>query len=156
MTAPFLTRLEEDAAAAARREQDYRRAAAAEIARLEAERAYAYRRFNALKDMARAAQGCETAEEGCQAQLVYVFKDIGWIGTSLDDLGEDRKEVAERLKPVAEAIYAVVTADGAAEGETIAPERLFAEFEAWFETAHNKRFLDAYETYVDTFMYPDA
>jgi hypothetical protein len=156
MTAPFLIRLEEDAAAAARREQDYRRAAAAEIARLEAERAYAYRRFNALKDMARAAAACETAEEGCQAQLVYVFKDIGWIGTSLDELAEDKKEAAERLKPVAEAIYMAVRTEGAGDGEAIAPERLFADFEAWFENAHNKRFLDAYETYVDTFMYPDA
>lgn len=156
MTAAFLVRLEEDAAAAARREQEFRREAAARIERLEAERAYAYRRFNVLKDMARAAQGCETAEEGCRAQLVHVFRDIGWIAASLDDLGEDKKEAAERLKPVAEAIYMAVRTEGAADAEAIAPERLFAEFEDWFLEAHGKRFLDAYETYVDTFMYPDA
>ncbi len=156
MTAPFLARLEDEAAAAGKREQDYRRRAAAEIARLEAERAYAYRRFNALQDMARAAATCETADEACRAQLTYVFKDIGWIRTSLDDLEEGKKEVAERLKPVAEAIYMAIRTEGAADAEAVAPERLFAEFEAWFEGAQGRRFLDAYETYVDDFMFPDA
>ncbi|MGB0087776.1 MAG: hypothetical protein WBP94_20665 [Rhodomicrobiaceae bacterium] len=156
MTPRFLIQLEDEAAAVARREQDYRRQAAAEIARLEAERAYAYRRFNALKDMARAAGDCENAEDACRAQLTYVFKDIGWIGTSLDDLDESKKEVAERLRPVAEAIYIAIKAEDAADAEAVAPERLFAEFEAWFTETQGRRFLDAYETYVDDFMYPDA
>ncbi len=155
MTADFLVRLEQEAAAANAREKAYRREAAAEIARLEVERAYAHRRMNAMKDMARAAEGCETAEDACRAQLTYVFKDIGWIGTSLDDLDEAKKEVAERLKPVAEAVHAAVAAPDAA-GSAADPEALFREFEQWFEATRGKRFLEAYETYVDDFMYPDA
>jgi hypothetical protein len=160
MTAPFLARLEEEAVAANQREQAYRREAAAEIARLEAERAYVHRRMNALKDMARVAAACETGEDACRAQLTYVFKDIGWIGGSLDDLDESKKDVAERLAPVAEAVYLAVspppeTAD-APPAEHPDPVALFHAFEDWFSATRGKRFLDAYETYVDTFMYPDA
>jgi hypothetical protein len=158
MTAPFLARLEEEAVAANSREQEFRRQAAAEIARLEAERAYVHRRMNALKDMVRVAGACETAEDACNAQLTYVFKDIGWIATSLDDLDEGKTEIAERLKPVAEAVYLAIAPQDEENpsSEHSDPVALFHDFEGWFEATHGKRFLDAYETYVDTFMYPDA
>ena len=153
MTAEFIARLDEAAVAANKREQEYRRQAAAEIARLEADRAYVHRRMNMMKDMLRVAQTCENAEDAVRAQLTSIFKDIGWIAVSLNDLGEDRKEVADRLAPTAEAVYLAVSSEG---GAHLDPVALFHEFETWFYETRGKRFLDAYETYVDEFMYPDA
>jgi hypothetical protein len=153
MTAEFIARLDEAAVAANKREQEYRRQAAAEIARLEADRAYVHRRMNMMKDMVRVAQNCENAEDAIRAQLTDIFKDIGWIARSLDDLGEHRKEVADRLAPSAEAVYLAVSSEG---GDHPDPIMVFHEFETWFYETRGKRFLDAYETYVDEFMYPDA
>ncbi len=153
MTLDFMVRLEQDAVAANQREQDFRRQAAAEISRLETDRAYIHRRLHAMKDMVRVARSCETSEEATKAQLIYVFKDIGWIGDGLDDLDDGRKEVADRLAPVAEAIHSAVSSQGGAHAD---PVDLFHTFEMWFYETYGKRFLDAYETYVDEFMYPDA
>jgi hypothetical protein len=153
MTAEFIARLEEAAVEANKREQDYRRQAAAEIARLEADRAYVHRRMNVMKHMIREAQSCENAEDARKAQITCIFKDIGWIGTNLDDLDESRKEVADRLAPAADAVYLAVSSES---GDHPDPVTLFHEFETWFYETRGKRFLDAYETYVDEFMYPDA
>lgn len=153
MIADFIVRLEDAAVAANKREQDYRRQAAAEIARLEADRAYVHRRLNAMKDMVRVARSCENSEDASKAQLTFVFKDIGWIGTSLEDLDENRKEVADRLAPVAEAVYLAVSSE---DGDHPDPISLFHDFETWFYETRRKRFLDACETYVDVFMIPDA
>lgn len=153
MTAAFLARLNEESVAAAARERDYRKSSAEEIARLETERAYAYRRMNLLRSMATIAETGKDPEASLvDAQLVYLFRDLGWIGGELDDLAEGRKAIAEKLRHVAEAILNEIGGSDPA----VPADMLFLEFEAWYRAEYGKAFLDAYETYVDDFMYPDA
>ncbi len=75
----------------------------AQIKAAQEARAFAWRRLNALSDMAKVAAREEDPEAAIEGQLVALFREIGWIETGLAELGEGAQPLIERLRPVARA-----------------------------------------------------
>src|SRR5438477_10518658 len=102
----LLARLQADCTAAETAERSIRASVDAQIKAAAEARAFAWRRLNALSDMARAAAGEPDREAAIEGQLVALFREIGWIEGGLAELGEGAQPLIERLRPVAEALYA--------------------------------------------------
>jgi hypothetical protein len=123
-----------------------------QIKAAEQARAFAWRRLNALSDMAQAAAREPERETAVDAQLVALFREIGWIEGGLAELGEGAQPLIEQLRPVAEALHA--QAHPAAEGEepdpaaAVDPLEAFRAFEAWYEAERGQPFLQVFERYM--------
>ena len=148
----LIARLQADCTAAETAERSVRASVDAQIKAAEQARAFAWRRLNALSDMARAA-ACEPDREAAvEGQLVALFREIGWVESGLAELGEGAQPLVERLRPVAEALHA--QAHPAAEDKepdpaaAIDPLAAFRDFEAWYEAERGQPFLQVFERYM--------
>ena len=125
----------------------------ARIKNAETVRAFAWRRLNMLSDMARIAAAEDERDVAVERQLVVLFREIGWIESGLSELSESAQPLIDRLRPVAEALYAQAhppAADGgnAAPAPTLDPLMAFRAFETWYETDRGHPFLQTFERYV--------
>src|SRR5438067_7737579 len=148
----LLARLQADCTAAETAERSIRASVDAQIKAAAEARAFAWRRLNALSDMARAAAREPDREAAVEGQLVALFREIGWIEGGLAELGEGAQPLIERLRPVAEALHAQAhpAPDGKEEKPPAAidPLKAFRVFEAWYESERGQPFLQAFERYV--------
>lgn len=120
----LLDRLKAAAARAQAAETQYRREATEKIARLETERAFAFRKLNLLTAMADAMRDAGSEEAAAARGLTLLRDRIRWSA-----LDEARNEVLSRFASVAAAVHRATTrADEAATNEV--GDRL-AEFEVW-------------------------
>lgn len=122
----------------------------ARLAQVRQERAFAWRRYHVLKDMAEAAAREPDRVAAVDRQLVGLFRDIGWIESSLDELGPGGMPLIERLRPIAEALHAAQH-PGAADAAVAPagdPLGAFRDFEAWFERDRGRPFLQVFERYM--------
>src|SRR5207302_2918020 len=131
----LIARLQADCTAAETAERSVRASVDAQIKAAERARAFAWRRLNALSDMARVAVREPDPEAAIEGQLVVLFREIGWIENGLAELGEGAQPLIERLRPVAEALHAQAhPAPDGEEGDAAAaidPLESFRDFEAW-------------------------
>jgi len=147
----LIARLQADCTAAESAERAVRASVDAQIKAAEQARAFAWRRLNALSDMARAAAREPDREAAVEGQLVALFREIGWIESGLAELGEGAQPLVERLRPVAEALHAQAhpmpdeKEDPAA---VIDPLAAFRDFEAWYEAERGQPFLQVFERYM--------
>src|SRR5262245_60468524 len=74
----LITRLQADCTAAETAERTVRASVDAQIKAAEQARAFAWRRLNALSDMARAAAREPEREASIQGQLVALLREVGW------------------------------------------------------------------------------
>lgn len=148
----LIARLQADCTAAEDAERSVRASVEAQIKAAETVRAFAWRRLNALTDMAKAAAGEQDCETAVERQLVALFREIGWIETSLAELGDGAQPLIDALRPTAEALHAQAHPVPAKDGEEPAPVtdpiEAFRAFEVWYEREHGQPFLKAYERYV--------
>jgi hypothetical protein len=120
-------------------ETAYRKAAAAEIARLEQARVTAFRRARLIGLLEAASDGRSSAEVAAAEQRRRLCQELGWSGES-----PAKTAVLERLGPVLAALCT-----GASEPE--AASRVEAElgrFEAWFLADRGVPFYSLFDTYV--------
>lgn len=133
----------DDLEAAARAAHDvenaYRAEAAREIARLEGERIFAFRRIRLVRLLANAATGAATAAEDAAttggvagAQRRAVAAEFGW-----DAGGERHKEILDRLAPVGHAV-----------AETGDVRASLASFETWYQGHAGEPFYRLFDVYV--------
>jgi hypothetical protein len=152
VTESLIARLQADCTAAEAAERTVRASVEAQIKAAETARAFAWRRLNAMADMAKAAAAEPDREVAVERQLAALFREIGWIETSLAELGEGAQTLIEALRPVAEALHAQAHPAPAKEGEEAAPVadpiEAFRAFEAWYERERGQPFLKVYERYV--------
>ena len=148
----LIARLKADCTAAETAERSVRASVDAQIKAAEQARAFAWRRLNALTDMARVAAREPDREAAVEGQLVALFREIGWIESGLAELGEGAQPLVERLRPVAEALHAQAhptpedkEPDPAA---AIDPLAAFRDFEAWYEAERGQPFLTVFERYM--------
>lgn len=150
--APLLDRLHADCTAAEQAERDIRASVDAQIKAAETARAFAWRRLNALRDMARVAAAESDPELSIERQLVALFREVGWIENGLADLGEGAQSLIEKARPVALALHERAHPVPPRDGETPAPPAdpldAFRAFENWYEAERGQPFLKAYERYV--------
>ena len=148
----LIARLQADCTAAEAAERSIRASLEAQIKAAETARAFAWRRLNALSDMARAAAAEPEREVAIERQLVALFREIGWLDSSLAELGEGAQPLIDALRPIAEALHArahpAPAEDGAEPVPTPDPIAAFRAFEAWYERERGQPFLTVYERYV--------
>jgi hypothetical protein len=152
-TETFISRLQADCTQAEANERSIRANVDAQIKAAERARAFAWRRLNALSDMARAAAGELEREASVERQLVALFREIGWIETGLSELGEGAQALIAALRPIAEALHDHTHAPEIEEGKEAPPPppdpiAAFRAFEAWYEQERGQPFLQVYERYM--------
>jgi hypothetical protein len=148
----LIARLQADCTAAEAHEKSVRASVDAQIKAAETARAFAWRRLNALADMAKAAAAEPDREASVERQLIALFREIGWVESALAELGDGAQPLIEALRPVTEALHAHAHPAPAKEGEEPAPItdplEAFRAFEAWYERERGQPFLGVYERYV--------
>src|SRR5262249_59942657 len=93
----LIARLQADCTAAETAERTVRASVDAQIKAAEQARTFAWRRLNALSDMARAAAREPDREAAVEGQLVALFRQTGWVESGLCELGDGRSPLIERL-----------------------------------------------------------
>jgi hypothetical protein len=147
----LIARLQADCTAAEAAERAVRAEVEAQLREAERVRAFAWRRLSALGDMARLAALEPDREIAVERQLVALFRDIGWIDDSLDELGDGTRPLLDWLRPIAEALHAGAhPVEDAADGEAAIadPIAAFRAFEAWYEADRGQPFLQVFERYM--------
>lgn len=151
-TDELIARLQADCTAAEAAERSVRASVDAQIKAAEQARAFAWRRLNALADMARVADREPEREAAVEGQLVALFREIGWIESGLAELGEGAQPLIERLRPVAEALHARAHPPQDAKDENPAakvdPLVAFRAFEDWYQAERGQAFLQVFERYM--------
>lgn len=148
----LIARLQADCTAAETAERAVRAEVESRLKAAEIARVYAWRRLNTLSDMARAAAVESERDASVERQLTTLFREIGWIESSLTELSENAQPLVDRLRPIAEALHA--EAHPAPVGEKEAPEpavdpiAAFRAFEAWYEAERGQAFLQVFERYT--------
>ena len=138
----LVAEFESAAKAAQVAETELRKTMAVQIARLERQRAFAFRRTRLIRALAGSTgAGASEAEEIWRAQRQAVRDELCWTGT-----GEAYEAILARLQPVAWAVWQRVCA---VEGEVLpAVVSELEAFETWFEGVHDKSFYALFDQYV--------
>jgi hypothetical protein len=152
----LIARLQADCTAAEAAERSIRASVDAQIKAAETDRAFAWRRLNALSDMAKVAAAEPEREAAVERQLIALFRDIGWVETALSELGEGAQPLIDALRPIAEALHAQAHPAPPAEGEEVGttaepavdPLAAFRAFEAWYQADRGQPFLQVFERYT--------
>ena len=151
-TDDLIARLQADCTAAETAERSVRASVDAQIKAAEQARAFAWRRLNALSDMAKVAAREPDPQAAVEGQLVALFREIGWIENGLGELGEGAQPLIERLRPVAEALHARAhPAEDAKDEDPAAkvdPLAAFRAFEDWYQAERGQPFLQVFERYM--------
>ncbi len=151
-TDTLIARLQADCTAAEAQERAVRAAVEAQLRQAERARAFAWRRLGALGDMARIAALDLDRERAVEQQLTGLFRDIGWIESSLEELADSARPLLDWLRPIAEALHAEAHPVPGDAPETPTPHTeplaAFRAFEAWYEAERGQAFLQVFERYV--------
>ena len=120
-------------------EMALRQRMAEEIAKLERQRAFAFRRTRLVKALAGVID--PDPDAAAAAQRLAITDEIGWSGTSAIET-----TILDRLKPVGHAVWQC-----ACEAEGATPAKVYdtlEEFETWYEGQYGKPFYALFDVYV--------
>jgi hypothetical protein len=136
----LLATFEAAATAAGKAEVALRKRMEAEVAAAERERAFAYRRLNLMRTLARAIGPAESEEAAIGGGLAAVRAELGWESDS-----DTRSETLSRLAPIIRTAFASHSPaeDGEVAGADVAG--ILADFEAWYERAYGRPFWALFE-----------
>jgi len=139
----FLDELQAAADDADAAEAAFRRSAAARIAVLEQERAYAFRRLNFLHVVADAVACAEDEQAAAAHANATLCARLGWTSDS-----EARSAVCTHFAPVATSIFLARAAE--ADGEVCQADvrAALASFEAWYAETHERPFWALFDHYI--------
>lgn len=138
--AGYLADLEDTARAASAREEEYRREIAVKVREHEQERAFAFRRFNLMKEIAAGVSDAKDEEEAKDRGLAAFNRELGWTGAT-----EMQRQTAERFLPVVMACWRAAQPDA---DEAQAVSAALADFEAWYADNRKGPFLTLLEQEV--------
>jgi hypothetical protein len=135
----LLAELEAAAAAAKDAESQFSRRMAQEFARLERERAFAYRRLNLMRAVTDAAACADTEDSAVANGLAVMRSQLGWESDS-----ETRAETLLRFAPVIRAAHAGLDPSEADSPASKIAQAL-ADFEAWYAGRYERSFWSLFE-----------
>ena len=141
MSPPFIEDLLLAARDAEVSETTYRREAAARIAVLEQNRAFAFRRVNLMKNVAEAVAEADSEEAAIRNALSMLQARLGWTSES-----EARTAVLTQFAAVPRALYAERTPNTAE--ETADVRAALAAFERWYAEGHTTPFWHLFEHHI--------
>ncbi len=137
MSAPtqaFLDHLKAAATSAHESENALRKRMVEEIARLERQRAFAYRRLNLMNEISKAVASAEDEDAAVARGLAVLRTELGWTSES-----ETRKATLERFERVVRAAIAGLSSTETAESAPDIADEL-SGFETWYESTYGKPF----------------
>ena len=140
---PFLDELQAAAHDAEAAEAAFRRNAAARIAALEQERAFAFRRVNFMRAVAEAVASAEDKDAAVAHASAALRARLGWTSDS-----EARTAVVVRFAPVAEALFLALPSEADRPASPADVRAALASFEAWYDETHAKPFWTLFEHYI--------
>lgn len=135
----FLGELHAAAVAAQQDEMSFRNNVAAEMARRERERQFAFRRVELARRMLVAASTAKSREEAVKQQIAALKTEFGWYA----DTGL-RPRIYEAWTPVAEAVWHSLpkpAENAAAPQAGVSVQAAMRTFEVWYETEIGSPFL---------------
>lgn len=137
-TIAFLAALEQAAHAAQREEIAFRSNVAAEIAKRERARQFAFRRLGLIKAVVTSSSAAKDGAEALARGRAALKAELGWLSDS-----EARLPILEAWGAVTQAVWRTLHPETAAEADHDRPSvgDALAAFEAWYETAHGSAFL---------------
>jgi hypothetical protein len=138
MTASFLLELKDAAEAAKAAEGSFRRQAALQIAALEQERAFAFRRLNLMQAISEAMISAESEEIAVASAFAALRARLGWNADS-----EARSDVMTHFGPVALAMFRAMTPD--VDGPVTDVREELAGFERWYTETWGVSFWTLFE-----------
>ena len=118
-----------------------RKKMADEIAKLERQRAFAFRRSNFIRLLGSSAAGLETEDEAAAAQCSALSQELGWQGES-----EAHKAILDEMKPLGRSVWQCVCGVEPKPGVKVAAE--LDKFETWFEGKHGTPFYTLFDQYI--------
>lgn len=142
----FLDELRRATERATAAENDFRREVGQRIKALEAERAFAFRRYNLIRAIAEAVASAESEEIAVAGAAAILRAKLGWASDS-----EARDAVVSRFAPVAQAMFASLAPPAADQDAAAAPPDVVAAltaFERWYAETHPQPFWILFETYM--------
>jgi hypothetical protein len=138
--APFLLELKTAAEAAKAAEGNFRREAAKQIAALEQERAFAFRRLNLMQAVTKAMASAESEEVAVANAFAVLRMCLGWNSHS-----EARLEVITHFGRVALAVFRVPAGDDEAAADV---HKALARFEHWYAETRGSPFWILFEHHM--------
>ncbi|MDX2203195.1 MAG: hypothetical protein NW223_10625 [Hyphomicrobiaceae bacterium] len=139
--ATLLAHFEAAAKAAGVAETELRKSLAAQIAKAEQRRVYAFRRSRLIAGLARAVPAPAVDDEAWALQKRAICDELGW-----STLSASYEAILDRMQPLAAAVRAALASPG--EAEAAAVESELQGFEAWFGETHGKAFYVLFDQYV--------
>ncbi len=139
--AALLGQFEAAAEAAQETEIALRKKLADEVARLERERTFAFRRVRLVRTLLNAAEVHDTEFDALMAERRAVCNELDWNGET-----EMQSAILDRLQPVAASIWKSTCADSAQDAAAITQE--LQAFETWHEATYGKSFYALFDRYV--------
>lgn len=133
-TEAFLADLKAAAIAANEAEGALRKRMAEEVARLERERAFAYRRLNLMNEVAKAVASAEDEEAAIASGVSVLRVELGWETDS-----EARAATLAQFANVVRSLFDGLDAREEDEPACDSAEAL-RTFEAWYESTYGKPF----------------
>jgi hypothetical protein len=140
MAASFLLKLKTAAEAAKAAEGSFRREAAKQIAALERERAFAFRRLNLMQAVADAMASAESEEIAVASAFATLRTRLGLNADS-----EALSEVITRFGPVAQAAFRSASRE---EQVAAGVHAALADFEHWYAESRGSPFWALFEQTV--------
>jgi hypothetical protein len=123
-------------------EAKLRRSMAEEIARIERERAFAFRRARLVRLLASGTTGAEDEPAALAAQAQAVYDELGFSSENAA-----HREIVEHLEPVGKAVWQCACASE--EQSDPAPTgAALTEFEQWFLKARGQSFYMLFEQHI--------
>jgi hypothetical protein len=135
--------MEQTAIAAQREEIGFRESIAAEIAKRERARQFAFRRLDLARSMTAAAGGAKGEEEAVTRQLAAFKRELDWHSET-----EARTRILDQWRPVAQAVWCNVdpNAEAAAVGDV---QEAMLAFESWYEKEQGQPFLMLFDHEIE-------
>lgn len=137
----LLDAFEAAAETAQKTEMTVRRKLADEVARLERERTFAFRRVRLLRTLLNAAETQDNEQDALAAERRALCRELDWNGET-----EAQAAILDRLQPVALSVWNCTCAHDQQDPAAITQE--LQAFEAWHEAAHGKSFYALFDRYV--------
>lgn len=138
--AAWLDDLHQAAHAAGVAEEQFRKEAARQAAELATARAFAWRRLNLLRAVARAVAGTQDEAAATAAGRAAFLRETGLAGAG----GGSPAEVADRFSPVVVAVWHATRPDAPDDAAAEAGAAL-AAFEGWYGDTRSTAFLHLME-----------
>lgn len=138
---PFIASLCAAADQAAAAEAKFRRHAAEQVAVLERDRTFAFRRLNLMRTIADAAQRAENEAQAVADTRAVLSSKLGWSPES-----ESHSAMLARFEPVARSLFASCNDNGDTPASD--PAAALGEFENWYVATHRTHFWALFEEYM--------